>query len=77
MDSPIVFFCNAKNFAIAIIYLSLFSSTAFLDGLAKVIFNFFPFVALNACDQDRSYKYDMPCAFKPCSLEINSNDRSN
>ena len=71
----IAFLCNAKIFAIAITSLSLFSCTVFLDGLAKVILIFFPFVALSACNQDRRYKYDMPCAFKPYSWEKSRNGR--
>ena len=35
------FVCNAKSFAIAIIFFFFFLSTAFSDGLTKVIFLFF------------------------------------
>ena len=37
------------------IFFSSFFSTAFLDGLAKVISNFSLITSLSECDQDRSY----------------------
>ena len=57
-----VFSCNAKSFAFAFFF-SLLSST--------VLDVFSPIATLSACEQDRSY--DMPYAFKPCPLGINSN----
>ena len=52
----------------------LFSfSLLFLNELAKVISNFFPIAALTISDQDRSYVVYMPCVFKPCPWEVNSN----
>ena len=37
------------------------------------LFVIFFIAALSACDQNRTYEYDIPYAFKPCPVEINSN----
>ena len=49
-----------KSFATALdFYFSLSLSTAFKDGLAKVISLFFSsIVAVGACDQSRTYEHD-------------------
>ena len=48
-------------------------SSLLLDEMEKVIFKLFPNAALSTCDQDRSCYY-MSCTFKPCPVEINSDD---
>ena len=61
---------NCHLFLLFCSFLALFS-----DGLPKAICNFFSIAALSACYQDRTYKDNMPLAFQPWSLEINSNGR--
>ena len=39
------------------------------------IFLHFHIAVLSACDQDHSHSNDMPCAFRPWSLGINTNGR--
>ena len=68
------FACNAKNFAIVIVFLFLFllpSDVFRLTG--KSYLQISPIAALTACSQDWTYGYDMPCAFKLYPSEINSN----
>ena len=48
-------------------------SSVFLDGLTIYIYAFSRISALGVCDQYRTYYHEMPCTFKPCPLEKNSN----
>ena len=68
----IEFVCNAKRFAVAFLFLLVFLFVGCFGQTGKFS-NFSPIAAWSACDQNWSYEYDMPCAFKPCPLEINSN----
>ena len=47
----LTFECNAKSFAIAIIFYFFFSSTANVDGLAIIVSIVFAIVTLGACEQ--------------------------
>ena len=39
----------------------------------KLFVNISPIATLRAYNQDRTYEYDMLCAFKPCPLKLKSN----
>ena len=58
----IAFYCFTVLFSFSF-------SSVLLDGLIKLFVYFLSISALGTCDQD------MPCAFKPCALEVNSNGR--
>ena len=65
------FTCNPKSFPTACAFLfSLLVSP--LDKLIKLFVYFSSISALGTYDLYRTYYYDMPCAFKPRTLEINS-----
>ena len=50
-----------------------FISRAVCRWTDKIYFHIF--AVLSACDQDHSHSNDMPCAFRPWSLGINTNGR--
>ena len=74
--------CNAKSSAIVFLFLLRLHVTQ--KVLQLLLFLFFisllltaVFAAFSACDQVRTYEYNIPYAFKSCPLEINSNGRVN
>lgn len=64
----IAFLCNLKSFAITKFFLL---SVAIFGRTGKGYFHIFlQLLLLSMCNQDRSYKYDIPCSFKSFPVEI-------
>ena len=51
------------------------SYRCFWTDWQNLFVNLSSIAALSACDQDKTYEFDMLCAFKPCLIEINSNSK--